>query len=161
MVEGALLTEVAGSILKQIFARLSFVVRVDGAQGVLAEGVGERVVLLSEFVLAVGELAEAFERAGAGLEVVVAHLGLVLPLDGGEVLLVVVEVGVHLLAGVLLHDLAGRVVEVPLVVLVLSPGPFLASTLQFLLWCVLHLGAGHIRTLNLLLGLQAINHRNN
>ena len=70
------------------------------------------VVGLTEFLWAMGELAVLLEWALAGVEVVLAHLSLVLLLESVELALVAVEVVVVRLLSEVSQNLAGWVVEV-------------------------------------------------
>ena len=83
---------------------------------VLSEVAGEWIILLSQLVLSVCELAVVLQWALVLIKVVPAHLGSVLLPEDSQVLVVLVVGRVHLLLVVLLHYFRGRVVEVSLVV---------------------------------------------
>ena len=137
--ERAAFSELALASLGPVLAGFSLVVGVDCSQSSLAEVLGQwlklkvrtigectYVVGRSEFGGSVGELAELDEGAHAGVEEVLAHLGLVLLLEGVELTVVAVEVVVVRLLGQMSHHLAWRVVEV---LLGLTVGTQLSSVL--------------------------------
>ena len=112
MVERAAISEFAGSCLLHVFARLSLVVGMDGAEGGLAELLWKWVIWLSKLFWSVSELAELVEWAFSVSLEVLAHLGLEFLLQGVELALGTVEIVI--VAGLLKmsHDLSWWVVEI-------------------------------------------------
>ena len=112
MIERAAISEFAFSCFLHVFARLSFVVGMDSAEGGLAELLWEWVIWLSKLFWSVSELAVLVKWAFSISLEVLAHLGLEFLLQGVELALGTVEIVI--VAGLLKmsHDLSWWVVEI-------------------------------------------------
>lgn len=120
MVEGASVSKLALASGHPVVAGLGLVVRMDGSERTLSEVRGQGFVLLSKLLLSMSKLAVLLEGAVAAAEVMLTHFGLVLALEGKQVILAAIHVLVELVLGVLAHHLGRWVVEIPLGVLLFS-----------------------------------------
>ena len=111
MIERAAISELALSGFLHVFARLSFVVGMDGAEGSLAELLWKWVIWLSKLFRSVSELAVMRKWAVSFLEVL-AHLGLELLLQGIELALSTVEIVIVVLLSEMSKNFTWRIVEV-------------------------------------------------
>jgi len=111
VIERAAISELALSSFLHVFARLSFVVGMDSAEGGLAELLWKWVIWLSKLFRSVSELAVMRKWAVSFLEVL-AHLGLELLLQGIELALGTVEIVIVARLLKMSHDLSWWVVEV-------------------------------------------------
>jgi hypothetical protein len=114
VVEAAAVAKLAGSVGGPVLTRDGLVVGVDGAEGSLAEVLGQGIIRLSELVRAMRELAILVEWAIAGLQEVPAELSLILLFERVELALVSVEIVVVRLLGQMSEHLLRRVVEIAL-----------------------------------------------
>jgi len=89
--EGAAFTEWAFAFFLHVLAWFGLVVGMDSAESSFAEVLWKWVIWLSQFVVAVSELAELVKRAGFVFQVMLAELGLILLFQGIDLALVAIE----------------------------------------------------------------------
>jgi hypothetical protein len=126
VVEGASVTEFAGTSLLPKLAGNGLVVGVNRAESSFTEILGKRIIGLSQLSGTVSELAVLVERTREVIGVVSAQLSLILLLQSVELALVAVEVVIVALLSEMTKNLTRRVVEV-LLTTVLILGGFFAS----------------------------------